>query len=107
MAMPYWLEKMEASHRRHDEHMRALIGATRRVAQGGFTAEDQAALDLAIDFFLRAASRHFADEEETLFPRLRAKRPDLAPALARIAKEHREHEAMHMRLGALWAKAAA
>src|SRR5579862_6600801 len=105
MAMPYWFDKMEASHRRHDEHVRALVSATRRVAQGGFTADDQAALEGAIDFFLRAAPRHFADEEETLFPRLRAARPELTPALDRIATEHREHEAMHMRLGALWAKA--
>ena len=105
MAMPYWLDKLAASHRRHDEHMHALVGATRRVAGGGFTSDDQAAVEDAIDYLLRSAPRHFADEEESLFPRLRAKRPDLADDLARIATEHREHEAMHMRLGALWAKA--
>jgi hemerythrin-like domain-containing protein len=105
MAMPYWLEKLEASHRRHDEHMRALVASTRRIAQGGFTGDDQRVIEDAVDFLLRSVPRHFADEEETLFPRVRTLRPELADEIDRIVTEHREHEAHHMRLAALWAKA--
>src|SRR5512143_151832 len=107
MALPYWLEKLEAAHRRHDEHMRALVAATRRVEQGGFTPEDQAAVEEAIDYLLRSVPRHFADEEESLFPRVLAQRPALKAELDRLVTEHREHEALHMRIAALWPRAIA
>ncbi|MCE9573724.1 MAG: hemerythrin domain-containing protein, partial [Deltaproteobacteria bacterium] len=105
MAMPYWLEQLDRAHRRHDEQMRNLCTATRRVAQGNYGQEDQEAITEAVDYLLRAVPRHFGDEEESLFPRLTARVPDLAPALAQLADEHRTHEALHLKLNELWARA--
>ncbi len=103
--MPYWLEQLDRSHRRHDEQMRNLCAATRRVAQGSYGQDDQEAITEAVDYLLRAVPRHFGDEEESLFPRLTAALPEIAAELARLADEHRTHEALHLKLNELWARA--
>jgi hypothetical protein len=86
------LDQLDRSHRRHDEAMRSLIEAAAEGDLGG-VAE-------AIEFLERTSRRHFADEEESLFPRLAARDPGLTIALDRIAGEHRDHEARHARLRA-------
>jgi len=84
------LGKLDASHRRHDEEMAALLEAARR--------DDRDTVADVLDFLDRAAPRHFADEEQSLFPRLAAKAPALAGQLARLADEHRDHERRHARM---------
>jgi hemerythrin-like domain-containing protein len=84
------LAQLDRSHRRHDEEMRALIEAAK--------AGELDAIADAVAFLERSSPRHFADEEESLFPRLRARDPSLGDALDRIAAEHRDHEKRHARL---------
>lgn len=84
------LGKLTASHRRQDEEMHALLEAARR--------DDLDAIGDVLDFLERAVPRHFADEEESLFPRLVAKAPEHAAAVARLVAEHRDHERGHARL---------
>lgn len=84
------LARLDASHRRQDEEMRALLEAARR--------DDLDAIGDVLDFLDRAVPRHFADEEESLFPRLSVKEPALAGQLTRLVDEHRDHERRVSRL---------
>jgi hypothetical protein len=84
------LDQLERSHRRHDEAMRALLDAA--------AAGDLETIADVVGFLERSSPRHFADEEASLFPRLAARDPSLAPTLDRIAAEHRDHEKRHARL---------
>jgi hemerythrin-like domain-containing protein len=83
-------DRLDASHRRHDEVMRELRDA---IEQG-----DADAIDGALGFLGRSTPRHFADEEESLFPRVVARAPAMADGLDALAAQHREHEALHARL---------
>ena len=61
--------------------------ALERAARAG----ERQRLDEALDFFASAAKRHHADEEASLFPRLRSD-ATLAPLLETLASEHRAHD---------------
>ena len=82
--------RLESCHRRHEEEIAALVAAAR--------AGDQATAEDVLAFLDRSSPRHFADEEESLFPRARAKVPEHAEAIARLVAEHREQEKIHDRL---------
>jgi hemerythrin-like domain-containing protein len=86
------LAQLDRSHRRHDDEMRRLLEAA--------SAGDLDAVADSVAFLERTSPRHFGDEEESLFPRLRARDAALGPTLDRIAAEHRDHEARHARLRA-------
>ena len=91
------LAKLESSHRRHDDEMTALLSAAERLA-GGDREAARVVADV-LDFLDRSTPRHFADEEQSLFPRVVAASPALAARIQRLVDEHREHEALHARLG--------
>lgn len=94
-------------HRRIERFLQALI--TLATGGGPLNSEQRGALETSLKYFREAAPKHTADEEESLFPRLR--RVDSADArelLARVdALEHdhdraeRSHQEVE-RLGALW-----
>lgn len=79
--------QLERSHRRLEERLDDLVRA----------GDDPAILRDVAAFFARAVRRHEDDEERSLFPRL-AGRPELATVLERLAREHRDHEALHAKL---------
>jgi len=81
-------------HRRIENFLALLI----RVAHGArgrvLSAEDRAALEKALDYFRDSAPQHTADEEESLFPRLRGLDHPLAnSALASIDALEADHVA--------------
>src|SRR5205823_6642989 len=82
------LAQLDRSHRRHDEVMSALLAAARRLAAGRPEAGDLDAVHGAVAYFQRSVSRHFLDEEGSVFPRLSTRRPDLAETLASLSAEH-------------------
>jgi hypothetical protein len=84
------LGRLEQCHRRHDEEIPALIEAARR--------GDEAAVGDALDFLDRSTPRHFADEEQSFFPRALARAPEHAGAIAALVADHREQEKLHARL---------
>src|SRR5213076_2496693 len=49
---------------------------------------DVDAVKHAVAYFERSVTRHFLDEEGSVFPRLSTRRPDLAEALAALSAEH-------------------
>ena len=78
-------ERLLHTHRRIEERLEELLAAAPRADP----ASDEVVKDV-LGFFARAGQKHVDDEERTLFPRLRAL-PALAPILAALEEEHREH----------------
>lgn len=95
-------------HRRIERFLSVLaqVGAM----QGRPLANEQrTALETALRYFREAAPKHVADEEQTLFPRLRSlDRPEMKALFARVDSLEREHsqpEKSHTevdRLGQTW-----
>jgi hemerythrin-like domain-containing protein len=81
-------------HRRI-EHFLEVLARTAHQADGGPLADRQRAeLDGALTYFETAAPRHTADEEASLFPRLRASGdPAAAGALETVERLERDHGA--------------
>jgi hemerythrin-like domain-containing protein len=78
-------------HRRIEMFLRALKSVAE---QHGATLTDEARQTLAsaLRYFREAAPKHNADEEESLFPRLRAmRRADVNAALAEVDKLEQDH----------------
>ena len=82
-----------------------FLGALRSVADvcdRELTEETRCSLDLALRYFREAAPKHTADEEESLFPRVRKiSDPELQACLARLDSleaDHRWAEPLHQRV---------
>jgi hypothetical protein len=82
------LAQLDRSHRRHDDVMAGLVEAARRLAAGRPHDSDVATVHEAVAYFRRAVTRHFLDEEGSVFPRLSTRRPELAEALAALSADH-------------------
>ena len=88
-----------------------FIGALQSVADRSgaeLTDETRRSLDLALRYFREAAPKHTADEEESLFPRLRRiENPELQACLARLdalEEDHRWAEPLHQTIDQLGSK---
>ncbi len=89
--------QLTRSHRRLEERLEDLRWAARGAR--GAAVDVDAVRDVA-SFFSRAVRRHEEDEELSLFPRLQ-NNSTLAPLLARLALEHREHLTLQCQLDKL------
>jgi hemerythrin-like domain-containing protein len=99
-------------HRRIEKFLEQLLRVTRAAGGGVLSPEQREALAVALRYFRRAAPMHTADEEDSLFPRLR----ELAQggnataqhALATMERLESDHDAADVRhavideLGARW-----
>jgi len=80
-------------HRRIERFLNVQVTLATREKGGSLTEEHRAALETSLRYFREAAPKHTADEEESLFPRLR--RIDFAKTqaiLARIDSLEQDHE---------------
>jgi hemerythrin-like domain-containing protein len=86
-------------HRRIERFLFALVTIARTRRGGALDAGDRQALEAALRYFSTAAPRHSADEEESLFPRLKkSDDADVQSALAvleRLEADHRVADAHH------------
>ena len=96
-------------HRRVERFLSVLVQVGAQAQGGSLTSEQRAALETALRYFREAAPKHTADEEESLFPRLRARgRPDMQSVIERVKaleREHAEADRRHTeadRLGQAW-----
>jgi hemerythrin-like domain-containing protein len=85
-----------------------FLGSLQRVAKAidrPLTQDDRTALESALRYFKDAAPKHTADEEESLFPRLRqVKETEIGNALSTLnalEKDHARAEALHAEVHAL------
>ncbi len=78
-------------HRRIEMFLRTLEGVA-AVVDRPSSEETCAALEAALRYFREAAPKHTADEEESLFPRLRQMHlPDLEVAIERLEPLEKDH----------------
>ncbi|MCC6675541.1 MAG: hemerythrin domain-containing protein [Phycisphaerales bacterium] len=90
-------------HRR----VESFLGVLRRVAEGGPALSDERARALreSLRYFREAAPRHTADEEESLFPRMRRAGSNALSEVERLEADHAHAAPMHAeveRLGGAW-----
>lgn len=96
-------------HRRVEYFLHLLVTVTAHAHGGPLNAEQHDALEVALRYFAEAAPKHTADEEESLFSRLRASQhPDAPEAVAiaeSLSRDHHAAAAHHAavdRLGRRW-----
>jgi hemerythrin-like domain-containing protein len=99
-------------HRRIEQFLGALITITEARKGQELAPADRRALEGALQYFRTAAPRHSADEEDSLFPRLRACEAAEAraamQAVDRLEADHRvadEHHQAVDTLGRRWLEA--
>lgn len=94
-------------HRRIEMFL-GSIAAVAEIVDQPATEEVREALEAALRYFRQAAPKHTADEEESLFPRLRCiPNAELASALSKLdalEEEHRWANPLHDRLEQLGTK---
>lgn len=91
-------------HRRIERFLGVLIRICQKGNGGAMQADQRAALETALTYFRNAAPKHTADEENSLFPRLRAAESALE-CLDRLEGDHlaasRDHEIVES-VGTQW-----
>jgi hemerythrin-like domain-containing protein len=98
-------------HRRIEMFLNALVSVAENAHGEALNEEQRCALETALRYFREAAPKHTADEEESLFPRLRRiESAAVRAVMARIESLEEEHvcaERSHGEvdtLGRLWLK---
>ena len=90
---------LSACHRRVEMFL-GMLEAVAKVIDCPSTEETKHALQSALRYFAEAAPKHTADEEESLFPRLRRLHdPEVEPAFSRLDRleaDHRWAEPLHL-----------
>jgi hemerythrin-like domain-containing protein len=96
-------------HRRIVRFLHVLVALATQHKGGPLSDEERTQLATSLRYFREAAPKHTADEEESLFPRLRRlDRPDIDAVLARIDSLEQDHECADRShaevdlLGTLW-----
>lgn len=83
-------------HRRIELFLGMLCTVAERAVGRELTGEEAAAVRSALQYFRTGGVRHTADEEESLFPRLRAaQRADSLAKLEGLEADHHEAAALH------------
>lgn len=81
-------------HRRIEHFLAVLQRVAREAPQTELPDDYRRALSVALTYFKEAAPKHTLDEEESLFPRMRAAGAE-HPALETLEEDHCAAEAMH------------
>jgi hemerythrin-like domain-containing protein len=91
-------------HRRIEHFLHVLEAIADRAAERPITAAERADLDAAVTYFATAAPKHTADEEESVFPRLRQSTDPLArqalETIERLESDHVRADAYHRAIDA-------
>jgi iron-sulfur cluster repair protein YtfE (RIC family) len=94
-------------HRRIERFLAVLATVAEQAHGAALTPEQRGAMESALRYFREAAPKHTADEERTLFPRLR-NMPEAEAVLARmdsLEDDHRRADRNHAEvdgLGQAW-----
>jgi hemerythrin-like domain-containing protein len=93
------IEMLKDCHRRIEHFLDTLRTLERTYRERALDDAGRRALEWAVNYFANFAPRHTADEEESLFPRLRhSEDPDVRASLANIdglEHDHRRCEECH------------
>ncbi|MFO1323069.1 MAG: hemerythrin domain-containing protein [Burkholderiales bacterium] len=94
---------LRACHRRIERQLATLGRLRRHLPEHHADADARIAAAAILRYFDTAAINHHADEEDSVFPRLRTAAPDAAPLLAALATDHVALAARWMKLRPLLA----
>lgn len=87
------IDLMMDCHRRIEHFLGVLGRVVEHAGEAPLDEQGRNALETALSYFQQAAPRHTADEEDSLFPRLRlADDPAMQAAMERIAELERDHQ---------------
>jgi hemerythrin-like domain-containing protein len=99
------LALLSECHRRIERFLADMIRIASSRQGRALEEPDQAALAGAVNYFSIAAPRHTADEEESLFPRLRSARAGRAEQaleqIRRLEADHQQADSLHAEANAL------
>ena len=96
-------------HRRIERFLAVLIKISQKRNGGTIPDDERASLETALTYFRNSAPKHTADEEDSLFPRMRSSEEAAAAleCLARLEGDHitagQDHQIVDS-LGQLWLK---
>jgi len=83
-------------HRRIESFLQILFLVAERARGRRLTDEESAAVKSSLSYFQTGGKRHTADEEESLFPRLRGQMPGKEPEeLHRLEDDHERADELH------------
>lgn len=90
-------------HRRIEHFLNILCGVAERAPGRALTDEETAAIQAALHYFRVGGQRHTADEEESLFPRLRAQVGSAnLSELGTLEHDHRDANHLHAAADSLY-----
>lgn len=99
------LGMLEDCHRRIERFLHILCLVAEQASGRPLSEEESAAVTAALHYFQEGGRRHNADEEESVFPRLRAADLNRSQAdLAHLEDDHRRTENLHQRVESLYRK---
>jgi hemerythrin-like domain-containing protein len=82
-------------HRRIESFLGILCVVTDRAKGRSLTDEEREAVKAALQYFRTGGQRHTADEEESLFPRLRKSDANSFEEIDRLEEDHHEANDLH------------
>ncbi len=82
-------------HRRIESFLGILCVVVERAEGRSLTDEERSAVQAALQYFRTGGQRHTADEEESLFPRLRKSAGESFEELDRLEDDHHEANDLH------------
>ena len=91
------LSLLSDCHRRIEHFLKVLLVLEERTGDAPLLPGLRADLEQALTYFATAAPRHTADEDESLFPRLKVASADerILDLLARLGREHQDADLHH------------
>lgn len=96
---------LEDCHKRILHFMQTLVTLVESAGTAPLNSDDRDSLERSLRYFREAAPRHNADEEESLFPKLRShsdgQSKQILARLASLAADHRWAEMQHLELDAI------
>lgn len=93
-------------HRRIEQFLQILCLVVERAPGRALNEEEAAAVRSALHYFRTGGQRHTADEEESLFPRMRAERKTAGALkeLDALETQHREADDLHLAADRLYSR---
>src|ERR1035437_1707992 len=89
------LGMLKDCHRRIENFLGILCVVVEHAQGRNLTGEERDTVQAALQYFRSGGQRHTADEEESLFPRLRAFAPGSFEEIGRLEGDHREASELH------------
>lgn len=90
-------------HRRIEQFLRILVVVAERAGGRSLTEEESSAVQAALHYFSTGGLRHTADEEQSLFPRLRSEcEADASCDLSRLEEDHQSADTLHASADSLY-----